>query len=140
MKFMEFKTMEKYGIADMLAIMRILRSEDGCPWDREQTHQSIKKNLIEETDEVIAAIDNSDLENLKEELGDLLLQVVFHSQISEENGGFDFSDVVNCVCQKLVSRHTHVFGGENAQTAQTAEEAVENWNNAKKAELKSIDN
>jgi len=130
---MVFKTMERYGIEDMLAIMRILRSDKGCPWDREQTHQSIRGNLLEEAEEAALAIDKGDTDNLKEELGDVLLQVVFHSQISEESGGFTFADVVDGVCHKLVGRHTHVFGDAKAETS---EEALANWDNAKKAEQK----
>ncbi len=125
---MDFKFKEKYDINDMLEIMRLLRSENGCPWDKEQTHKSIRKDLIEETYEVVEAIDSEDTALLREELGDVLLQVVFHSRIEEEKGSFDFGDVVNEVCQKLVIRHPHVFGDV---TADTSEEVLKNWNNIK---------
>ena len=89
------KAKNEHRIGDLIDIMRILRSDGGCPWDREQTHQSIRKNLIEETYEVVEAIDNSDMTLMREELGDLLLQVVFHARIAEENGYFNFDDVCN---------------------------------------------
>ena len=100
----------KYDVSDLLEIMKILRSPEGCPWDREQTHESIKKSLIEETYEVVEAINKNDKELMTEELGDVLLQVVFHSQIGAENGEFDFSDVCDGICKKLIERHPHVFG------------------------------
>ncbi len=125
---MDFKFKERYDINDMLEIMRLLRSENGCPWDKEQTHKSIRKDFIEETYEAVEAIDLEDTALLREELGDVLLQVVFHSRIEEENGSFDFGDVVNEVCQKLVIRHPHVFGDVNADTS---EEVLKNWNNIK---------
>jgi len=125
---MDFEFKEKYDINDMLNIMRLLRSENGCPWDKEQTHKSIRKDFIEETYEVVEAIDLEDTALLREELGDVLLQVVFHSRIEEEKGSFDFGDVVNEVCQKLVIRHPHVFGDV---TAETSAEVLKNWNNIK---------
>ncbi len=125
---MDFEFKEKYDINDMLNIMRLLRSENGCPWDKEQTHKSIRKDFIEETYEVVEAIDLEDTALLREELGDVLLQVVFHSRIEEEKGSFDFADVVNEVCQKLVIRHPHVFGDV---TAETSAEVLKNWNNIK---------
>ena len=108
MENFEFK--EKYGIEDLLKIMEILRSPGGCPWDAEQTHESIKTSFIEETYEVIEAINKKDNELLQEELGDVLLQVVFHAQMEKETGAFDFGDVTDGVCKKLVERHPHVFG------------------------------
>lgn len=125
---MDFKLKDRYDINDMLAIMRILRSENGCPWDREQTHKSIRKDFLEEVYEVVEAIDLEDTPLLREELGDVLLQVVFHSRIEEEQGNFDFGDVVNEVCQKLVTRHPHVFADV---TAKTSEEVLKNWNDIK---------
>lgn len=125
---MDFRFKDKYDINDMLEIMRLLRSENGCPWDKEQTHKSIRKDFIEETYEVVEAIDREDTALLREELGDVLLQVVFHSRIEEERGSFDFGDVVNEVCQKLVIRHPHVFGDV---TADTSAEVLKNWNNIK---------
>ena len=106
---MSFNFKSKYNIDDLREIMALLRSPQGCPWDIKQTHQSIRSNLIEETYEVLDAIDNNDTENLREELGDLLLQVIFHSIMEEEIGTFDFDDVCNDICQKLIVRHPHVF-------------------------------
>ena len=125
---MDFNFKDKYGIDDLIKIMEILRSENGCPWDREQDHKSIRQNLIEETYEVIEAIDNDDTELLKEELGDALLQVVFHSRIVEEKNSFDFSDVADGICKKLIIRHPHVFGNI---TADTPEEVLKNWDDIK---------
>ena len=125
---MDFQFKEKYDINDLLEIMRILRSENGCPWDREQDHKSIRKDFLEETYEVVEAIDTEDSELLQEELGDVLLQVVFHSRIEEEKGGFDFGDVADGICQKLIVRHPHVFGDV---TAETSSEVLKNWNNIK---------
>lgn len=106
----DYPIKDKYNIEDLLEIMRILRAPGGCPWDAEQTHESIKKNLIEETYEVIEAVNKKDTELLKEELGDVLMQVVFHAAMEEEKGVFDFSDVTDGVCKKLIERHPHVFG------------------------------
>lgn len=125
---MDFQFKEKYDINDLLEIMRILRSENGCPWDREQDHKSIRKDFLEETYEVVEAIDTEDSALLLEELGDVLLQVVFHSRIEEEKGGFDFGDVADGICQKLIVRHPHVFGDV---TAETSGEVLKNWNNIK---------
>lgn len=125
---MDFNFKERYNINDMLEIMRILRSENGCPWDKEQDHHSIRKDFIEEVYEVIEAIDKEDTELLREELGDVLLQVVFHSRIEEEQNSFDFGDVVNDICQKLIIRHPHVFGEVKADTS---DEVLKNWNNIK---------
>ena len=106
----DFKQKEKYDINYLLEIMRLLRAPGGCPWDAQQTHMSIRKNLIEETYEVIEAIDKDDKELMTEELGDLLMQVVFHAQMEQEAGNFDFGDVTDGVCKKLIERHPHVFG------------------------------
>lgn len=115
---------EKLDIADLLAVMRILRSDGGCPWDIEQTHASLRKNLVEETYEVCEAIDNSDMTLLREELGDLLFQVVFHARIAEENGLFDFDDIVNDICRKMIVRHDHVFGNTHYQNL---DEQLSGW-------------
>ena len=131
---MELK--EKYTIDDLLAIMKRLRDPDGCPWDKVQTHQSIKKSMIEETYEAIDALDFGDDKAFANELGDVLLQVVFHSQIASERGAFDFSDVLYEVCTKLITRHTHIFGDDKAGNE---EEALSNWEKNKKKE-KQIDN
>jgi len=107
---MTFARKPNYNITDLLAIMALLRSERGCPWDREQDHHSIRENFLEETCEVLEAIDDEDSALLLEELGDVLLQVVFHSQIEKEQGSFDFDDVADGVCKKLIIRHPHIFG------------------------------
>ena len=125
---MEFLRKTKYSMNDLLQIMRILRAPDGCPWDKEQTHESIRKNFLEETYEVAEAIDNKDRELLKEELGDVLLQVVFHAQIEDELGVFSFDDVTDGVCKKLIERHPHIFGGIKADTTQ---EVLRNWEDIK---------
>lgn len=125
---MEFRLKERYDINDMLDIMRILRSENGCPWDKEQTHKSIRKDFLEEVYEAVEAIDLEDTALLREELGDVLLQVVFHSRIEEEKGSFCFDDVVDEVCQKLVIRHPHVFADV---VAETSDEVLKNWNDIK---------
>lgn len=106
----DFKQKNSYDMLDLIEIMRILREPGGCPWDAEQTHESIKKNLIEETYEVIEAINKNDKELLCEELGDLLMQVVFHAQMEKEDGVFEFNDVTDGICKKLIERHPHVFG------------------------------
>ncbi len=119
-----FQTKESYGMEDLLAIMRLLRGEGGCPWDREQTHQSIRKNFIEETYEVCEAIDLEDQELLREELGDVLLQVVFHSQMEQEAGHFGFAEVCDGICKKLIQRHPHVFGQVQVEGSG---QVLENW-------------
>lgn len=126
-----YRQKECYNIYDLLEIIRLLRSSDGCPWDRVQTHESIKKNLIEETYEVIEAINKKDRDLLREELGDVLMQVVFHANLEEETGGFSFADVCDVICKKLINRHTHVFGQVSAETP---ESALNNWEERKKAE------
>ncbi len=112
-------------------IVAILRSPNGCPWDRAQTHQSIRKNFIEETYEAIEALDNDDPDGMKEEFGDVILQVLLHSQMEEEAGAFDVYDVLAELNDKLIFRHPHVFGGENARDA---EEALKNWEQMKAEE------
>lgn len=102
----------QYGYEDLLEIIRLLRSEDGCPWDKAQTHQSIRRGLLEEAYEAAEAIDNDDPVLLKEELGDVLMQVVFHADIESEAGRFTIDDVCDGVVKKLLFRHPHVFGSE----------------------------
>ena len=109
-----FKIAECYKIGDLLRLMELLRSPGGCPWDRAQTHQSIRDNMLEEAYEAADAIDRGDMDNLKEELGDVLFQTVFPSALAQEAGAFTFDDVVDGVCKKLVFRHPHVFGTEDA--------------------------
>ena len=125
---MNFERKEKYGFNDLVDIMKILRSPDGCPWDRVQTHESIRQDFIEETYEAIEAIDTNDTELLREELGDVMLQVVFHSVMEEEKGSFDISDVCDEVCKKLIIRHPHVFSDT---IADTPEEVLKNWDKIK---------
>lgn len=122
---------EKYDVGDLLDIMKILRDPDGCPWDREQTHRSIRRDLLEEAYEVADAIDCDDKEALCEELGDLLLQVAFHAQISRDNGEFTFDEVADGICKKLILRHPHVFGNVEAETT---EQVLDNWDAIKKEE------
>ena len=126
-----FEYKEKYGLDDLRAIMAILRGEGGCPWDREQTHRSIRRDLLEEAYETADAIDSGDVANLREELGDLLLQVVFHAQIEAECGRFDFDDVCDGICQKLIRRHPHVFGKLELDTP---EEVLATWDEVKRQE------
>ncbi|MBE6707772.1 MAG: nucleoside triphosphate pyrophosphohydrolase [Ruminococcaceae bacterium] len=132
-KAKEIISQNNYDINTLRDIMSILRSENGCPWDREQTHSSIKRDFIEETYEAIDAIDQNDPTHLREELGDVLLQVVFHSQIEEEAGNFTFDDVVHDICAKLIYRHPHVFGDVNADNS---DEVLKNWELLKKEEKK----
>ncbi|MBR4940580.1 MAG: MazG family protein [Clostridia bacterium] len=127
---MTMKT-EKYTMDELLGIMRLLRSAEGCPWDIEQTHASIRRNMIEEAYEVCEAIDLDDKALLCEELGDVLLQVVFHSRMEEEIGSFSFEDVVDGICRKLIERHPHVFG-DGTRKKGTAREVLETWDEIKK--------
>ncbi len=127
----DFASKQNYDIHDLVKIMEILRSPDGCPWDREQTHTSIRKNLIEESYEVAEAIDQADNELLCEELGDLLLQVVFHSQMEAERNEFDFGNVCDGICKKLILRHPHIFSDV---VANTSDEVLKNWDEIKKQE------
>lgn len=120
-----------YSIDDLREIMIKLRGENGCPWDRVQTHESIKRSMIEECYEAIEALDNNDDKMFANELGDVLLQVIFHARIAEERGAFNFDDVVNEICTKLITRHTHVFGDVEANDAVTA---LGEWEKQKKAE------
>ena len=122
---------ESYGVDDLVTVVEVLRSEEGCPWDREQDHKSIRKDFIEETYEVIEAIDTDDPVLLREELGDVLLQVAFHAQIEREKQVFDLGDVANDVCVKLIHRHPHVFGDV---IAETSEKVLSNWEAIKSEE------
>ena len=115
----------------LVAIMARLRGPGGCPWDREQTHESLKQYLLEESHEVFKAIDERDDEELRLELGDVALQVVFHAEIAREEGRFDIDDVLNGICDKLIHRHPHVFSDTKADTA---EEVLNNWEKIKKKE------
>ena len=123
---------QKHDMAELLEIVEILRSENGCEWDRAQTHESLKKCLIDESQEVIDAIDNNDDDNLCEELGDLLLQVLMNAQIAKERKTFDFDKVVKVLADKLIRRHPHVFGEEDRPT--TPEESLKLWKKVKQIE------
>ena len=121
----------KKDFQDLLDIIETLRNPGGCPWDREQTHESLKSALLEECYEVIDAIENEDEDALIEELGDVLLQVVFHASIGKEDGYFDIMDVIGGISNKMINRHPHVFGNEEANTS---EQVLVNWDEIKKEE------
>lgn len=121
----------QYGYEDLLEIIRLLRSEDGCPWDKAQTHQSIRRGLLEEAYEAAEAIDNDDPVLLKEELGDVLMQVVFHADIESDAGRFTIDDVCDGVVKKLLFRHPHVFG---SQCQDSPESVLVSWDKLKRQE------
>ncbi len=125
----DFQFKDDYNIDDLLRIMEILRGPGGCPWDAEQTHESIKKDLIEETYEVIEAINKQNPVMLQEELGDLLMQVVFHSRLSQEANEFSFAEVCDGICKKLIERHPHVFG---EVAVSDTDEVLSNWDAIKR--------
>ena len=122
---------DKYTYDDLLKIIKYLRSEQGCTWDREQTHKSLRICLIEEAYEVVQAINKNDDNNLREELGDVLLQIVFHSDIAESEKRFSMAEVIDGICKKMIRRHPHVFGNEEADTSQKVEQQ---WDEIKKGE------
>lgn len=128
-KYIEF---DKHDIEKLREIVHILRSPDGCEWDRAQDFNSMKKCLKDETEEVFEAVNNMDYENLKEELGDVLLQVLLNSEIASEQGLFTFDDVVQMLSEKLIRRHPHVFGDVNKPT--TPEESLAIWKSVKQME------
>ena len=121
------------AIDELLKIMARLRAPDGCPWDREQDHHTLRRHAIEEVYELIDAIEVGDDHEMAEELGDLLLQVVFHCQLAKERGAFDFERVCQCLVDKLIHRHPHVFGDT---TLHTAEAVLAQWDHLKRAEKK----
>ncbi|MBQ3133366.1 MAG: nucleoside triphosphate pyrophosphohydrolase [Clostridia bacterium] len=120
---------ERYSIEDLVQILALLRSPEGCPWDRVQTHESIRSNMLEEAHEALEAINQQDTEHLKEELGDVLFQVVFHAQMEAESGHFTFDDVADGICKKMLVRHPHVFGN---MTASDAGQALRTWDAVKR--------
>lgn len=128
--FMGFEN-KNYSFDELVDIVRILRAPGGCPWDAEQTHESIRNDFIEETYEVADAIDRKNKTDLCEELGDVLLQVIFHSQIAREDNDFSIEDVINGIANKMVLRHPHVFGDV---TVENTEEVLKNWDAIKKTE------
>lgn len=125
---------ERYGLYDLVKIMNILRSENGCPWDREQTHETLRQYLLEEAYEAVDAIDAEDMYALYDELGDVFLQVVFHAEVGRQCGEFDINDVATSVCRKMIHRHPHIFGEGKAESAQ---EVVANWEAIKRKEKKN---
>ena len=127
----DFTIKDHYKVDDLLRIMELLRGEGGCVWDREQDHHSIRNNFIEETYEAVEAIDREDPALLQEELGDVLLQVVFHARMEEEAGRFTFSDVCDGICKKLIYRHPHVFGDVSVENSS---QVLENWDKLKTVE------
>jgi len=126
---------EQHDFHSLTSIMELLRSENGCPWDREQDHKSIRANLIEETYEAVEAIDNDDAALLREELGDVLLQVVFHARMSEEAGEFSMADVTHDICAKLIHRHPHIFGEVHVNSS---DEVLDNWEKIKTEEKNRV--
>lgn len=127
----DFPHKEKYDAQDLRQIVEILRGEGGCPWDREQTHATLRRNLLEETAELCEAIDREDPALMREELGDVWLQVLFHASIEQERGSFDLDDVADAECKKLISRHPHVFGDV---TVSDVGEELSLWEDLKRAE------
>jgi tetrapyrrole methylase family protein/MazG family protein len=125
------ETDERRDLSHLVEIMRTLRAENGCPWDRKQTHRSLRTYLIEEAYEVIQAIDDEDDDELCEELGDVLLQVVFHSQIAHERGKFSIADVIEGIVEKMIRRHPHVFSDVEANDSETV---LRNWERIKQKE------
>jgi tetrapyrrole methylase family protein/MazG family protein len=118
-------------LLELIKVIHRLQAPDGCPWDREQTHQTLARHLLEEAHETLEAIDSGDLERLREELGDLLLQVVFHAEIASRDGEFDIDDVAETIVAKLIKRHPHVFGDVQVESAA---EVLVNWERIKAEE------
>lgn len=127
----DFVCKERYDLKDFIDLMAFLRSEKGCPWDREQTHESIKRNLLEEAYETYEAIEEGDAGHLREELGDLLMQVILHARIETEKGSFDMDDIADAACKKLVHRHPHVFGDV---IAETPDKVLDTWDAIKRTD------
>jgi len=126
-----FHVRESYQVADLRDLIALLRSAEGCPWDREQTHESIRRNFIEEAYEACEAIDSGDTALLCEELGDVLTQVMFHARIEEEKGRFTLDDVADVTCKKLIFRHPHIFGDTKVADSKAV---MENWDELKRRE------
>ena len=126
-----FESKDAYGVEDLRQIVRILRAPGGCPWDQVQTHESIRRNFIEEAYEVAEAIDEGSPEHLREELGDVLLQVLFHASIEEDAGRFDLDGVADGICKKLIFRHPHVFGEDRADSV---DQVLTSWEELKRKE------
>ena len=126
-----FTFKNEYSFDDLLSILQILRAPGGCPWDREQTHSTIRNSFIEEVYEAVDTIDNNDMPGLCEELGDVLLQVVFHAQLAEQAGAFNINQVCDGICKKLIYRHPHVFSDIKVNTS---DEVLDNWDKLKQKE------
>ncbi len=122
---------ERHDFFDLLQVMERLRAPDGCPWDKEQTHETLRPYLLEEAYEAVSAIDENDMDHVADELGDVLLQVVFHAQIAKQHGEFDIKDVTTAICRKMISRHAHIFGQVKCDTA---EEVLVSWDKLKRQE------
>ena len=129
---MEYKNLE-----ELIAVIAKLRAPDGCPWDRAQTHASLRPNMIEEAYEAVDAIDDNDMKHLREELGDVLLQVLLHSQIASEEGDFTIEDVAKELKDKLIHRHPHIFGNANLSTPDEVKEAWDKLKAEEKTHRKS---
>lgn len=127
----DFVYKDYYDVKDFIHLIALLRGPGGCPWDAEQTHDSIRRNLLEEAYEVCEAIDEDDPMHLREELGDLMMQVIFHSRMEEERGGFSIDDVADTACKKLIQRHPHVFG--NVEVGGSGD-VLTNWDEIKRRE------
>lgn len=127
----DFQYKDSYNVYDLKKLVAVLRGEGGCPWDREQTHESIRRNFLEEAYEAVEAIDEKSAEHLREELGDVLLQVVFHALMEEEIGSFDLDEVADAECRKLILRHPHVFGDVSVKNT---DEVLSNWDAIKRVE------
>ena len=127
----EYTEKAPHDFGELVEIVAVLRSENGCKWDRAQTHETLKKCLTDECEEVLEAIDNRDDENLCEELGDVLLQVLMNAQIAKERGAFTLDDVIQVLCEKLIRRHPHVFGDE---VVENEEQALALWRKVKAKE------
>ncbi len=128
------KTEERHNMNSLLTLVEVLRSDEGCPWDREQNHKTIRNDLIEETYEVVEAIDKDDCGLLKEELGDVLFQVIFHAEIERENGSFTLEDIIGGIVDKMILRQPHVFG---EVMVSGSGEVLVNWEQIKKKEKSS---
>lgn len=128
---LSYERRDRYDIADLAALMARLRAPGGCPWDREQTHRSLRPYLIEEAYETAAAIDSGDPDELADELGDVLLQVVFHADVARQHGAFDLNDVTTAICRKMIRRHAHIFGDIHCDTPQ---EVSASWEQIKRRE------
>jgi len=127
----DFESKSHYDVHDLERLIALLRAPGGCPWDAEQTHESLRRNMLEEAYEAVEAIDEGDCDHLKEELGDVLTQVVFHADIEREAGRFRLDDVADAVCRKLIFRHPHVFGDRKAGTA---DDVLDLWDDVKRQE------